>query len=231
MLDQQPIEHHPLRVWLYGHPVEHSLSPLMHNAAFAEQKLRFEYVARDVPVDLLAEAVGDLRSSDVRGANITLPHKSAVIPLLDELATEAERIGAVNTVVNQKGRLIGHNTDVAGFRQALRSVLPSGARRLSCVVLGAGGAARAVVAALLEDGSGRICIANRTMEHARLLCDAASRWGAASCTPVPLTEAEDWVGEGDLVVNATSIGLSGSVKDWPLSVDTVHGGQVGGDSV
>lgn len=226
MLDQHPAEHHALRVWLYGHPVDHSLSPGMHNAAFAEHQLPFEYVARDVPVELLAEAVGDLRSSLVRGANITLPHKQAVAPLLDELTAEAEKIGAVNTVVNEKGHLIGHNTDVAGFRQALRSVVPSGAKGLSCLVVGAGGAARAVVAALLEDDSGRIRIVNRTMEHARLLCDSASRWGSAHCTPVPFSEAEEWVGQADLVVNATSLGLSGSVKDLPLRVDTLHGGQV-----
>jgi shikimate dehydrogenase len=226
VLDQQPNDHHALRIWLYGHPVDHSLSPLIHNAAFRVQELHFEYLARDVPAELLTEAVADLRSSLVRGANITLPHKQAVMPLLDELAPEAERIGAVNTIVSEEGRLIGHNTDVAGFRKALRSVVSAGARGLSCLVLGAGGAARAVVAALLEDGAARIWIANRTMAHARLLCDAATRWGLAPCTPVPLAEVQDRVGEADLLVNATSVGISGSVKDLPLGVDTLHGGQV-----
>lgn len=221
-----PPAHPPHQIWLYGHPVGHSLSPRIHNAAFKEQKLDFEYAARDVPPPALPDAVAELRSPLVRGANITVPHKQAVTPLLDELGAEASRIGAVNTIVNEDGRLIGHNTDVYGFRQALRSVLPSGASGLACLVLGAGGAARAVVAALVLDGAARIWVANRTLTQAKTLCDSASGWSAVPCVPLALVEAGSFAKRADLIVNATSLGLTDSFKELPLDVDTFHGSQV-----
>ena len=213
-------------VWLLGHPVSHSLSPRMHNAAFREQNVNLHYLARDVPPEGLSGAVFDLRSPHVRGANVTVPYKSTVIPLLDALAPKAAKVGAVNTVVNDEGRLCGHNTDVDGFTRALRAVLPAGARGLACLVLGAGGAARAVVAALLEEGADQVFVANRDIERAVALCLSASAWGPTHCVAFALHQASTLTREADLIVNATSLGLPDSVKDFPIDVDTLHSGQV-----
>jgi shikimate dehydrogenase len=223
---EPPTDNSTLLVWLYGHPVSHSLSPRIHNAAFRDQGLALRYLARDVTPEVLADAVLELRSPLVRGANITLPHKEAVVPLLDRLGPQAAKIRAVNTIVNENGRLIGHNTDVAGFKQALRSVIPGGGEGLKCLVLGAGGAARAVVGALLEDGAARIWVANRTLERAVSLCHMASDWSSAPCLPLALSETASRAKTVDIVVNATSLGLLDSVKELPIDVDTLHDGQV-----
>jgi shikimate dehydrogenase len=147
---------------LIGDPVEHTMSPAMHNAAFAELGLDFAYLPFRVrPVDLAA-AVGGLRALNAIGFNVTIPHKVAVIPLLDELDSLAEKIGAVNTVVNDSGVLKGYNTDASGFLQALldHDIEP---RDKNIVLLGAGGAARAI-AYILADRGARLTILNRKEE-------------------------------------------------------------------
>jgi shikimate dehydrogenase len=168
----------------------------------------------------------ELRSPRMRGANVTVPHKEAILPLLDEVAAEAAQIGAVNTVVSNDGRLCGYNTDITGFVAALHTVLPAGAHGLTCLVLGAGGAARAVVAALVGQKAGQVLVANRTVERAGALCASACAWGSTPCSAVALQEAQALLTEADLIVNATSLGLPDSVKDFPIDVDTLHSGQV-----
>ncbi|MDO8562542.1 MAG: shikimate dehydrogenase, partial [Candidatus Limnocylindria bacterium] len=125
--------------YLLGHPVAHSLSPAMHNAAFRALGMAHRYEALDVAPEALAAAVGRLRAPDVLGANVTVPHKERIMALLDTVAGEAREIGAVNTVLRADGRLTGHNTDRAGFAAALaeRGIALEGKRAL---VLGAGGA-------------------------------------------------------------------------------------------
>jgi shikimate dehydrogenase len=158
-----------------GHPVGHSLSPAMQNRALEAMGLDGVYVAFDVAPKQLAEAVRGLAALGVRGANVTIPHKEAILPLLDRLTPEAALIGAVNTVVPEGGALVGHNTDAPGFLQALRAAggEPAGARVL---VLGAGGSARAVGVALARAGAS-LTVANRTASRgaplaarARQLC-------------------------------------------------------------
>jgi len=211
---------------LLGHPVGHSLSPRMHNAAFRAQGLDLVYLAFDVEPVNLPVAVAAMRALGVRGANVTVPHKEAIMPLLDHLAPAAARVGAVNTVVNRNGRLEGYNTDLAGFSQALRLLLPEGAGGRRCLVVGAGGAARAVVAALMEDGAARISICNRTFRRAVDLCQAASTWGSAQCEALPWAEVGEGVEKAEIVVNATPVGLSTAVKDLALPVDKLHSGHV-----
>ncbi|NLV72738.1 MAG: shikimate dehydrogenase [Actinobacteria bacterium] len=209
-----------------GHPVGHSLSPRLHNAALRSQGVDLVYLAFDVEPVQLSAAVSGLRALGVRGANVTVPHKEAVVAMLDQLDPMAARVGAVNTIVNDSGRLIGHNTDVHGFAAALRCLLPDGARGLRCVVAGAGGAARAVVAALIADGAARITICNRTLERAVELCRVAQNWGPPGCAAVPQEESRTLLADADLLVNATAVGLSLDVKDFPLPVDTLHSGLV-----
>jgi shikimate dehydrogenase len=213
-------------VWLLGHPVAHSLSPRMHNAAFRHQGLNLAYLAFDVPPGSLAPAISALRVLGVLGANLTLPHKEAVLELLDDIEPLAAKVGAVNTIVNSDGCLRGHNTDVPGFQMALRSVLPHGANGLRCLVLGAGGAARAVVAALAEDRPASVWLANRTRQRAMALRDSAVRWGLTDCGVARADQAPGLAAEADLLVNATSLGLPDAVKEFPFDVDTLHSGQV-----
>ena len=213
-------------VGLFGHPVRHSLSPRMHNAAFRLQGLDLVYLAFDVLPGDLARALDALRALGMRGANLTVPHKEAVLPLLDRVDALAARVGAVNTIVNEQGVLTGYNTDVAGFREALRVVLPEGAHDRRCLVIGAGGAARAVLAALAVEEAAVVSVYNRNPERAVSLCDVAGTWGATDCRPVAGEALDSAARAADLIVNATPVGLGGPVKELPIPVDTLHSGHV-----
>ncbi len=189
----------PQVVYLIGHPVGHSLSPAMQNAAFLACGLAHRYEPRDVdPADLEA-AVGSLRADGVLGANVTVPHKERILGLLDAVAGDALRIGAVNTIVREGTELLGENTDRGGFEAALRDARVDVAGK-RVLVLGAGGAARAIVIALAASGA-RVAVANRTPDRARRLAEAfgvgAVAWPDESALAV------------DVVVNATSAGLYG----------------------
>ena len=213
-------------VGVLGHPVGHSLSPRMHNAAFQAQGLDMVYLAFDVLPERLPEAVTGLRALNFRGVNVTIPHKEAIAHLLDEVETTARRIGSVNTVVNVQGRLVGYNTDKSGFSAALRGLRPSGPAGLTCYVAGAGGAARAVVAALMEEGAREILVHNRTFERAASLCAQAASWGSAPCRAVTERDAAPAAATADLLINATSVGLASSVKESAIPVDIVHSNQI-----
>lgn len=208
-------------VAVLGHPVGHSLSPRMHNAAFRAQGVDMVYLAFAVLPEQLTSAVDGMKALGMRGANVTVPHKEAVVGLLDVVDPLAARIGAVNTIVNEESRLWGYNTDVEGFRSALGSVRQAGARGLRCLVAGAGGAAHAVVAALSADEASEIWIFNRTAQRARALCEAASGWGQAACTPVAEEDLAARIQEADLLVNATTVGQGLAVKESAIPVDTI----------
>ncbi len=187
---------------LIGHPVAHSLSPVFQNAAFQRCGLDVAYAAWDTPVSALRSRMQRLRSADMLGANVTIPHKQAVIPQIDDLGDFSRRVGAVNTIVNRNGRLFGFNTDGPGFVQSLkdeRNLDPHGANVL---VFGAGGAARGIVLAL-ADGGARLSILNRTFERAEEL----ARTGGTSVRA--LREPGD-LGAYDVLVNTTSVGMHGT---------------------
>jgi shikimate dehydrogenase len=193
----------------------------MHNAALKAQGVDMVYVAFDVPPEQLASAVEGLRALRIRGVNVTVPHKEKVVSLLDVVDSLAGRIGAVNTIVNDEGRLSGYNTDVAGFLSALRLAKADGARGLRCLVAGAGGAARAVVAALSQDRAAEIWVHNRTFRRAQTLCESASGWGGSLCEVVTAGDLSARVRAADLLVNATSVGLQATVKESSFPVDTI----------
>jgi len=209
-----------------GHPVAHSLSPRIHNAALRAQGIDMVYLAFDVLPEQLSHAATGLRALRFRGANITVPHKEAVVGLVDDLTETASRIGAINTVVNDDGRLVGHNTDKEGFTAALRTLRAEGGAGLTCFVAGAGGAARAVLAALQDEGAREIRVWNRTPGRAAALCTLAASWGASSCVPVSHADVRSAVDGCDLLVNATSVGLTPDVKESPIPVDIVHSHQI-----
>jgi len=176
-----------------GFPVAHSRSPEMHNAAFRALGLEWRYVRLPVPPELFAETVRALPHSGFRGANVTIPHKHAALKLADERTPSADAIGAANTLTFlDHGAIEAHNTDAPGF---LAAVGEDDVRGLRALVLGAGGAARAVVWALREAGAADVAVWNRTPERARALADDLK----VSAIPRPAT--------CDLLVNATSVGL------------------------
>jgi shikimate dehydrogenase len=196
----------PKSVYLLAHPAGHSLSPIMHNAAFAQLDIEAHYSARDIPPEALEATVATLRDSSVLGANVTIPHKVAVIPYLDRLSETAQAIGAVNTIVNRGGLLIGHNTDAKGFTRALTEV---GGVRLPgqvVVMLGAGGAARAILYALLQNDVARVYLYNRTPESAVALAQDFAPLGKVEVVPEPDLEAA--LAQCTLLINTTSVGMA-----------------------
>ena len=192
-----------------GSPISHSVSPAFQQAALDHAGIKASYLAYDVAAEEVGEFVQGLRRPGVLGINITTPHKAAVIPFLDELDDWATAAGAVNTIVNRQGRLTGHNTDGSGFLRALRDesgFSPKGRRAL---VLGAGGAARAVVLALSRDKVASLTIANRTVSKAQSIAELAQQNGVpASAVPLERDSLTPVAQGADLIVNCTSIGMS-----------------------
>jgi shikimate dehydrogenase len=192
------------RLGVIGDPVAHSLSPALHQPALDLLGIPATYERWHTPAAEVPSRVESLRAPDVLGANVTVPHKLAVMALVDEVSSAAQRAGAVNTIVNRSGQLYGDNTDIYGFQTALSAALEDRPVGIA-VILGAGGAARAAVLALEAMGAGRICVVNRNQERAaRLQADLA---------PAPVEVAvpdADWLRDhllqADVLVNATSLG-------------------------
>jgi shikimate dehydrogenase len=196
-------------VALLGHPVAHTKSPSMQNAAFHAAGLDCCYVAFDVMPQSLADAVGGMRALRLLGANVTIPHKEAVPALLDEVDHEAAFIGAVNTIVNRDGRLCGYNTDGRGFMRSLEDAgIETAGRRV--LMIGAGGAARAVGYYLAQQAA-ELVIANRTPERAERLAADLLEVGA-DVRGVSMTDVQraDMMSGMDVIINATSAGLNPS---------------------
>ncbi len=194
---------------IIGYPIGHSISPAFQQAALDHLQINAAYRAWEVAPDGVAEFVQGLRQPGVMGINVTVPHKEAVIPHLDEVDEWAAEAGAVNTIVNRDGRLTGHNTDGYGFLQGLKDGAgfePAGHRAL---VLGAGGAARGVVLALLREGVGQLLVANRTLERAEALVKLAQpRNIPAQAIPLSWNELSLAAVNSDLIVNCTTLGMA-----------------------
>ena len=206
-------------VGVIGDPVEHSRSPQMHNAAFAELGLNYVYVPFHIPPDALPEAIEGFKAINVVGLNVTLPHKQAVIPFLDEISREVELIGAVNTLTFENGRIKGNNTDGLGFLEGMRETGFELTQGESALVIGAGGSARAVIVALGSIGLETIFVANRTVSKAVKLAECLSDSIGASVHGIGLDDSqlEDVVNNVALVVNTASVGMDISM---PPIIDT-----------
>lgn len=216
------------RVCVLGHPVGHSRSPAMHNAAFAALGMDWSYDAIDVEPQRFAEVVRALPAQGYAGANVTIPHKLRGLELADSATPVARAVGAANTLVFEAGRIHADNTDVEGFLAALRERAPEAPRGMRALVLGAGGAARAVVFALLGEGAARVEVWNRHPERAAgLVADLAGFGGDAGMAAILRPGLENV----DLLVNATSVGMAkpgedpnppggpDPIKELPLSAD------------
>ncbi len=208
-------------VGLIGWPVNHSLSPTMHNAALAHLDLDWAYVPLPVQPDDVKDAIKGLAALNFVGCNVTVPHKQAVIRYIDEVSQAAHTTGAVNTIHIKEGKFFGYNTDAIGFLNSLieADCHPKGMR---VVVLGAGGAARAVVFALVRAGVDEVTVLNRTAERGAFLVDdlaevfPKSRLKYAALTSTDLSALGD---EVDLIINTTSVGMSPKIATCPWPED------------
>jgi len=199
------------RVVLIGHPVAHSLSGAMQQAAFDAEGIDARYELWDRPPIALAEAIESLRAEEFLGANVTIPHKERVVPMVDRLTEEAQATGAVNTITKDGRRLVGHNTDVPGFKVALDRLVGRQKMPRQAVVLGAGGGARAVVYGLITEGFQRVVVFNRHLHRAEALVRQFARSAAhMELRAMPWHESiiEAELAKTKVLVNATSVGLT-----------------------
>jgi len=214
-----------------GHPIGHSLSPVMHEAAAQQLGLDVRYIPIDVRPQRLREALAALVELGFRGANLTIPLKQTALELVDECSEDARRIGAINTLEFVGGRVLGSNTDGQGWLTSLQTEVGVHVRGMRVALLGAGGAARAIADALLVAGVERVDIYNRTEQRAERLADAPSRWHC--CHRIAggaLTACA--TGKVDLLVQTTALGMSHYAEDQlPIAVELLHADLIVSDIV
>lgn len=198
---------------LIGYPLGHSRSPELHNAALSAARLNGVYLAFPTPPERLESAIAGMRALGLRGLNVTIPHKVAVIPYLDDLTEVAARVGAVNTLFWEGNRLVGDNTDVAGFLALAAGRVSSSSRVL---VLGAGGAARAVACALGELGVPEVAFFPRRPGSALTLCEDFTKAYPTRYDEVGAADLAAKLQTTDLLVNTTPLGMAPSVEASPL---------------
>jgi len=226
----------PARLCVFGDPVAHSASPPMHNAALKERSQDLQYVRIRVTPEELPEALRALPAAGFIGASLTIPHKQAALPLMDEVSKEAKLMGAINTVAVKHGKLHGINTDGPGLSAAIREEFGTALKDLRVLILGgAGGAGRAITVQCAMEGCPRISIANRNRERGEALAREIDAATGKQATSITLSEEElrIAVAEADLIINATPLGMKpedpsplpdGLLTPTHLVYDTVYSG-------
>lgn len=199
-----------------GDPISHSLSPRMHNAAYRAAGLAFTMAAARVTREALPDAINGVRALGIRGLAVTMPHKVALVDLLDQIDPLAQRIGAVNTVLNRDGHLIGYNTDWRGIVNPLERITPLEGKRVA--VLGAGGAALAAVFGCSE-AKASVTIFNRTLDK---LSDLANRFG---CDIGDLRDTAR-IAASEIIINTTSVGMGALCNETPIPASTLNQHQI-----
>jgi shikimate dehydrogenase len=203
-----------------GDPIEHSLSPSIHNAAFKALNLDCTYIAYRIPKGELKEGIDSLRQIKISGFNVTIPHKIEMMQYLDESSPECKMIGAANTVSNENGKFVGYNTDMDGFLEPIKKK-NIGISGETVLVLGSGGAARAIVAGFAKEKARKITIANRTIQKAQELAEFASGLGAESDST---TLQNIDVAKYRFIINATSVGLKNEPS--PIATSAINANHV-----
>ncbi|QED48713.1 shikimate dehydrogenase [Cytobacillus dafuensis] len=202
-----------------GDPIAHSMSPAMHNDLFSIYGMDAHYHPFHVKRGSLEEAIKGLKAIGIAGFNITVPHKETIIPLLDEIDPLAKSIGAVNTVVNVNGKLIGYNTDGSGYVKGLIEEFPL-INDKNVLIIGAGGAARAIYFTMAEAGVRRVDISNRTVSKAEVIVEECPY--AANSNVYGMNEAENILGEYDLIIQTTPKGMAPDSFELPLSLHNLN---------
>ncbi len=200
-----------------GDPIDHSLSPNIHNAAFRHSKLDHTYIAYKIPAGELAAGIEALKAIKIAGFNVTIPHKIEMMKFLDEMDTTCKVIGAVNTVLNDNGKLKGYNTDMIGFLDPIKKKNFT-IKNSQVLLLGAGGAARAIITAMIKEKASKISIVNRTQENANKLADFAKKIGGNVDT-ISIQEANKLITDYKFIINSTSIGMRNEPS--PISTENI----------
>ncbi|MBL7001724.1 MAG: shikimate dehydrogenase [Nitrosopumilus sp.] len=201
-----------------GDPIDHSLSPNIHSAAFRDLNLDCAYIAYRIPKGELEEGIAGLKKIKIDGFNITIPHKVEMMKYLDKIDESCSLIGAVNTVVNNDGIFKGYNTDMDGFLEPFKKKKLN-IENAKVLLLGAGGAARAIVAGFAKEKAKSITIANRTLENANNLSEFAKKIGLDT-NAINIEDVNDSVKNYDIIVNATSVGLKNEPS--PISLEGIN---------
>ncbi len=203
-----------------GNPIGHSMSPAMHNDAFKTAGIDAHYQPLQIKTEDLPAAVPGMKAIGISGFNVTVPHKTAIMPLLDEVDPLAQAIGAVNTVVNVNNRFIGYNTDGAGFIRGLHEEYGKSVLDKRILLIGAGGAARAIYYTLSQQGAILVDIVNRTAEKAEQLKTRCPY--PVNTSILSLQQAETTLEKYDIIIQTTSIGMSPKVDEKPLSLQRLR---------
>jgi len=216
-------------VGVIGNPVKHSLSPVILNAAFREAKINWVYTAFETPEEKLADAIGGIRALGIAGLSVTMPHKAKVCSLLDEITDSAQTLNAVNCIVNDAGKLKGHNTDGDGFLDAVKHDAGLDVAGKKVLVVGSGGSARSIIYSLGKAGAAEIAVINRTKKKALDALELAGPVGRY----VEENEISEVVSEANLVINATPIGMSdtGDTANFPIEPNLFSKGQLAIDLI
>jgi len=196
-----------------GDPIEHSLSPTIHNAAYRELDIECTYIAYRIPKGELAMGIESLKKIKIAGFNVTIPHKIEMMKYLDDVDENCKKIGAVNTVLNDDGILRGFNTDMDGFLEPIKSKEIE-IKNSKILMLGAGGAARAIIAGFQKENAKKITIVNRTKSKGNELAEFSNRLGLSSVSK-SIEDMNDFESEFDIIVNASSLGLKNEVNIIP----------------
>lgn len=199
-----------------GDPIKHSMSPIIHNDALQSNGICARYHAFQVKQNQLQEAVEGMRALNIKGFNVTVPHKVDIIPMLDDIDESAQLVGAVNTVVNRNGKLIGYNTDGIGFYRSIKPYFTKRHEETQVLIIGAGGASRAIFNTLAKEGFGHIDLVNRTKKRAtqlKELCPFQIQGDVYS-----LDEMKNVTKTYDLIVQTTSIGMSPYMNQNPMEL-------------
>ncbi|MEK3834253.1 MULTISPECIES: shikimate dehydrogenase [unclassified Paenibacillus] len=221
--------HGELLLGVMGDPIAQSKSPLMHGAALQALGLSGAYVPLHITPDKLGDAVQAIRTLGFRGVNVTIPHKVAVMEYLDRLDSSAVDVGAVNTIVNDNGILTGFNTDGIGYVRSLKTEAAPDLTGTRILVIGAGGAARGIVSALLKEQPAMVLIVNRNEERARQLANSFSSRG--SLTGAGMDAVPGVLGSMDIVINTTSVGMYPHMEDMPIDPAGLHEGMIVSDLI
>lgn len=223
------MDSHTVLYGVIGDPIRHSKSPIMLNRAFLERGINGAYAAFHVSPDQLELAIAGIRGLGFRGLNVTIPHKIEVMAFLDEIHEGARAAGAVNTIVNNEGQLIGYNTDGIGYVRSLKEEVEPALAGKTIVVLGAGGAARGILWALAQEQPKAILLANRTEERAIEL--AAFFSPDAGIRAIPWDTLQDACAYADVVINTTSVGMSPNIDAVPIDPSWLKSGSVASDLI
>ncbi len=199
-----------------GNPIAHSMSPDIHNAALKDLGLDGHYHAFKVEENSLEDAVKGIRALGVQGINVTVPHKVSIMDHLDHIDESAKVLGAVNTVRREGDKLVGYNTDGEGFVKSLMRILDKPISELSFLMIGAGGAARAIFTTIVRDNPEKFDICNRTIEKAKQLAESAPSF--RNVEVLSIIEAEERLEQYDVMIHTTSVGMYPNVEDIPLSL-------------